>query len=213
MRRGAGSRGGYDAEDRVRGALAALALAAGAATAADDSALWPRRRARRLLLARSLCRRQPRLSMGLRSATARPSRPASPAACRAATTGSSDSSCSAPRPICSSSDADDVFAAWKFSNPWFGTLRGRAGVALNNVLLYGTVGLAYGSAAGPEHADRRIGIARPGSAGRSACGLEVAMMGNWSRQSGIPLRRSRRAAPMRSPARATASIQACCALA
>ena len=43
------------------------------------------------------------------------------------------------------SDADDVFAPWKFSNPWFGTVRGRAGVAMNNVLFYGTLGLAYGT--------------------------------------------------------------------
>src|ERR1700730_11104242 len=41
--------------------------------------------------------------------------------------------------------ADDTFAPWKFSNPWFGTLRGRAGYAFNNVLLYGTAGLAFGS--------------------------------------------------------------------
>ena len=27
------------------------------------------------------------------------------------------------------SGADDTFAPWKFSNPWFGTVRGRAGVA------------------------------------------------------------------------------------
>src|SRR5277367_3607875 len=27
--------------------------------------------------------------------------------------------------------ASDTFAPWKFSNPWFGTLRGRAGYALN----------------------------------------------------------------------------------
>ena len=42
------------------------------------------------------------------------------------------------------SGADDTFAPWKFSNPWFGTLRGRAGFALNNILLYGTGGMAYG---------------------------------------------------------------------
>jgi len=42
------------------------------------------------------------------------------------------------------SAADDTFAAYKFSNPWFGTLRGRAGFAINNVLLYATAGLAYG---------------------------------------------------------------------
>jgi outer membrane immunogenic protein len=44
--------------------------------------------------------------------------------------------------------ADDTFAPWKFSNPWFGTLRGRAGVAFNNILLYGTLGLAYGDLKG-----------------------------------------------------------------
>lgn len=42
------------------------------------------------------------------------------------------------------SGANDTFAAWKFSNPWFGTVRGRAGYALNNVLFYGTGGLAFG---------------------------------------------------------------------
>jgi outer membrane immunogenic protein len=42
------------------------------------------------------------------------------------------------------SGANDTFAAWKFSNPWFGTVRGRAGYALNNVLFYGTAGLAFG---------------------------------------------------------------------
>ncbi|MFK4535496.1 outer membrane immunogenic protein [Bradyrhizobium ottawaense] len=40
--------------------------------------------------------------------------------------------------------ADDTFAPWKFSNPWFGTLRGRAGYAFSNVLFYGTAGLAFG---------------------------------------------------------------------
>jgi outer membrane immunogenic protein len=46
------------------------------------------------------------------------------------------------------SAADDTFAPWKFSNPWFGTLRGRAGYALNNILFYGTGGLAYGGLTG-----------------------------------------------------------------
>ena len=42
------------------------------------------------------------------------------------------------------SGAEDTFAPWQFSNPWFGTVRGRAGVAVGNVLIYGTAGLAYG---------------------------------------------------------------------
>jgi outer membrane immunogenic protein len=42
------------------------------------------------------------------------------------------------------SGADDTRTPFEFSNPWFGTLRGRAGVALSNILLYGTAGLSYG---------------------------------------------------------------------
>ena len=42
------------------------------------------------------------------------------------------------------SGADDTLSPFEFSNPWFGTVRGRAGAALNNVLVYGTAGLAYG---------------------------------------------------------------------
>jgi len=77
------------------------------------------------------------------------------------------------------SDANDVFAPWKFSNPWFGTLRGRAGVALNNVMFYGTVGLAYGGLTAKNTAtgvsESRIGFGWAGG-----LGLEVALMGNWS---------------------------------
>jgi len=40
--------------------------------------------------------------------------------------------------------ADDTFAPWKFSNPWFGTVRGRVGYAFNNIMFYGTGGLAFG---------------------------------------------------------------------
>jgi outer membrane immunogenic protein len=43
------------------------------------------------------------------------------------------------------SNVDDVIAPWKFSNPWFGTTRARVGYAMNNVLVYGTGGFAYGS--------------------------------------------------------------------
>jgi outer membrane immunogenic protein len=44
--------------------------------------------------------------------------------------------------------ASDTFAPWKFSNPWFGTVRGRAGYAVNNILFYGTAGLAFGELSG-----------------------------------------------------------------
>jgi outer membrane immunogenic protein len=42
------------------------------------------------------------------------------------------------------SGADDTVSPFEFSTPWLGTLRARGGVALNNVLLYGTGGLAFG---------------------------------------------------------------------
>ena len=40
--------------------------------------------------------------------------------------------------------ASDLFAPYKFSNPWFATARGRVGYAFNNILIYGTGGLALG---------------------------------------------------------------------
>jgi outer membrane immunogenic protein len=40
--------------------------------------------------------------------------------------------------------ADDTFAPWKFSNPWFGTVRGRAGYVFDHFFVYGTGGLAFG---------------------------------------------------------------------
>jgi len=43
------------------------------------------------------------------------------------------------------SAANDTFAPWQFSNPWFGTVRGRAGVTIGNTLIFGTAGFAYGS--------------------------------------------------------------------
>src|SRR5581483_7251191 len=44
--------------------------------------------------------------------------------------------------------ASDTFAPWKFSIPWFGTVRGRAGYAINNILFFGTAGLAFGELTG-----------------------------------------------------------------
>jgi len=47
------------------------------------------------------------------------------------------------------SGAEETFAPWKFSNPWFGTVRGRVGYSFNvgyasNVMFFGTGGLAFG---------------------------------------------------------------------
>ena len=78
------------------------------------------------------------------------------------------------------SGAEDVFAPWKFSNPWFGTLRGRAGFLLNNnTLFYATAGLAYGSLTAQS---TTTGVtetkAHPGWT--AGIGVEMAISGNWT---------------------------------
>lgn len=73
--------------------------------------------------------------------------------------------------------ADDTFAPWKFSNPWFGTVRGRAGYAFNNILFYGTAGLAFGELRGET-----FGLAESHTnAGWTAgVGAEFGLTQNWS---------------------------------
>lgn len=75
------------------------------------------------------------------------------------------------------SDAHDTFASWKFSNPWFGTLRGRAGYAFENILFYGTLGLAYGDLdvdfGGLSESKTHIGWT-------GGLGLEYGFSPNWS---------------------------------
>lgn len=75
-------------------------------------------------------------------------------------------------------DADDRFAAWKFSNPWFGTLRARGGYALNNILLYATLGMAYGGGeidpgGGATETHTHVGWT-------AGAGMEVGLTPNWS---------------------------------
>ena len=77
------------------------------------------------------------------------------------------------------STADDVFAPWKFSNPWFGTLRLRAGLAMNNVLFYGTVGLAYGTLKA-QIAATGVHESRTSAGWTGGIGLEVGLVGNWT---------------------------------
>lgn len=73
--------------------------------------------------------------------------------------------------------ASDRFAGWKFSNPWFGTLRGRAGFAMNNILIYGTGGLAFGSV----RAEALALSETQGAAGWTVgLGAEVGLTQNWS---------------------------------
>ena len=73
--------------------------------------------------------------------------------------------------------ADDTFAPWKFSNPWFGTLRGRAGYSFNNVMFYGTAGLAFGELRaqtfGWTESHTTVGWT-------IGAGAEVGLTSNWS---------------------------------
>ncbi len=73
--------------------------------------------------------------------------------------------------------ADDTFAPWKFANPWFGTVRGRVGYALGNVLFYGTGGLAFG-----ELRATTFGLSESHTnAGWTAgVGAEMGFAPNWS---------------------------------
>jgi outer membrane immunogenic protein len=75
------------------------------------------------------------------------------------------------------SGADDTFAPYKFSNPWFGTLRGRAGWAFDNILVYGTFGFAYGGIKGEffglDESKTHVGWA-------GGAGMEIGFMPNWS---------------------------------
>lgn len=75
------------------------------------------------------------------------------------------------------SGAEDTFAPWKFSNPWFGTVRGRVGYALNNILFYATGGLAYGNVKGEVAGLSENRTALGWTAG---LGMEVGLTQNWS---------------------------------
>lgn len=77
------------------------------------------------------------------------------------------------------SGAEDRFAPWKFSNPWFGTLRGRAGAVFGNTLLYGTVGLAYGALRG-ENAFLGNSQTSTEFGWVAGAGAEMALTRNWS---------------------------------
>ncbi|MBR0959390.1 outer membrane protein [Bradyrhizobium japonicum] len=75
------------------------------------------------------------------------------------------------------SGADDTFAPWKFSNPWFGTLRGRAGYTFSNVLFYGTAGLAFGELRGQTFGWTESHTTAGWTIG---AGAEVGLAPNWS---------------------------------
>jgi outer membrane immunogenic protein len=73
--------------------------------------------------------------------------------------------------------ADDTFAPWKFSNPWFGTLRGRVGYAFSNIMFYGTGGLAFGELRGETFGLSESHTTAGWTAG---AGAEFGFAPNWS---------------------------------
>lgn len=73
--------------------------------------------------------------------------------------------------------SDDTFANYKFSNPWFGTVRGRLGYAFNNILLYGTGGLAFGST---KFSSNGFSETQTSAGWTLGVGAEFALTQNWS---------------------------------
>jgi outer membrane immunogenic protein len=75
------------------------------------------------------------------------------------------------------SSAHDTFAGYQFQNPWFGTVRGRGGVAFNNILVFGTLGLAFGEGqvqfGGLTESSTHVGWT-------GGLGMEVGLGPNWS---------------------------------
>jgi outer membrane immunogenic protein len=76
------------------------------------------------------------------------------------------------------SAASDTFASWQFSNPWFGTARGRAGIAVNNALLFGTAGLAYGELIGTSSGN--LSESHTSLSWVVGLGAEVSFAQHWS---------------------------------
>jgi outer membrane immunogenic protein len=76
------------------------------------------------------------------------------------------------------SGANDTFAPWKFSNPWFGTLRGRAGFAVSNFLIYGTAGVAFGELQGETVALQSESHTNVGWT--AGAGVEAGFAASWS---------------------------------
>lgn len=74
--------------------------------------------------------------------------------------------------------ADDTFAPWQFSNPWFGTVRGRAGYAFSNILFYATGGLAFGELRGETFGGLTESHTNVGWT--AGLGAEFGLTQNWS---------------------------------
>lgn len=75
------------------------------------------------------------------------------------------------------SGADDTVSPYEFSNPWFGTVRGRAGFSFSNVLVFGTAGLAYGELRADTYGLSESHVTPGWTAG---AGIEVGFTPHWS---------------------------------
>lgn len=75
------------------------------------------------------------------------------------------------------SNANDVIFSSKFSNSWFGTVRGRLGYAMNNVMIYGTGGFAYGNI---ELEIAGLSESRSSYGWTLGAGAEVGLTPNWT---------------------------------
>ena len=74
-------------------------------------------------------------------------------------------------------NADDVVSPDKFTNTWFGTARGRIGYAMNNILVYGTGGLAYG---GLKLEHKALTQSESALGWALGVGMEVGLTPNWT---------------------------------
>ena len=114
---------------------------------------------------------------GIGSPTAVSIQPDFLAAAKSATIGRSANSSSASKLICKPPAPTSPSPTTSSRTLWFGTVRGRGGIALNNILLYGTLGLAYGrgqlDVAGLRETNLHTGLA-------AGFGLEVGLTHNWS---------------------------------
>ena len=73
--------------------------------------------------------------------------------------------------------ANETFAPWKFSNPWFGTVRGRVGYAFSNIMFFGTGGLAFGELRGETFGLSETHTRAGWTVG---AGTEFGLTQNWS---------------------------------
>ena len=73
--------------------------------------------------------------------------------------------------------ANETFAPWKFSNPWFGTVRGRVGYAFNNIMFFGTGGLAFGELRGETFG---LSETHTNAGWTVGAGTEFGLTQNWS---------------------------------